>query len=522
MAKGRVSMQKLRELLRLKQQCGQSNRAIASALGISHTAVRRHLEICADRGITFAAVAEIPDSDMLSLLETGRRAEDPRLAMLHDNMAHYARELTRVGVTRQLLWQEYKHANPDGYGYSQFCLHFQQWLDAQKLEMHVDHKAGDKMFVDYAGEKMHYVDPLTGEKVPVEIFVAVMGASSYTYVEASANQKAPNFIQSCVNALHYFGGAPAAVVPDCLKSAVIRADRYESAINRMFADFGQHYQCTILPARPRKPKDKAKVEGSVRIVYQRIFAPLRDRVFHSLAQLNHAIAQELVRYNDHVMKGYGKSRKELFAELDKPALRPLAPRYEVKSYQYRKAGANYHVYLPDDMHYYSVPYVYRGLMVDVWYSASHVEIYHENRRISLHPRSRRKYGYTTTKDHMPPQHRYQDDWNAEKIRAYADAVGVNMRACVDIILGGVAHPEQGYRSCSGLLSLTRKYPRADVDRACAFAIDIESVTYSSVKNILISRVHESASGDAEHVPASPLPEHENIRGAEYYTKELLH
>ena len=522
MAKGRVTMQKLRELLRLKQQCGQSNRAIGAALGISHTAVSKHLETCAARGITFDTIEHLADSDIQSLLATQERVEDPRRMTLHDNMAHYARELTRVGVTRQLLWLEYRQVNPDGYGYSQFCLHLQQWLDAQKLEMHVDHKAGDKMFVDYAGAKMHYVDPLTGEKVPVEIFVAVMGASSYTYVEASASQKTPNFVQSCDNALHYFGGVPNAVVMDCLKSAVIRPDRYESVTNRIFADFGQHYRCTILPARPRKPKDKAIVEGSVRIVYQRIFAPLRDRVFHSLAQLNIAIKEELVRYNDCVMKGYGKSRRELFLELDKPALRPLAPRYEVKSYQRRKAGANYHVYLPDDKHYYSVPYMFRGLMVDVWYTASHVEIYHENRRISLHPRSHRKYGYTTTREHMPPQHRYMDDWNAEKITAWADAVGPNMRACVDIILGRGEHPEQGYRSCSGLLALTKKYPSADVEKACEFAIGIESVTYSSVKNILISRVHESAPDGSAPAPATPLPDHENIRGADYYTKELLH
>ena len=522
MAKGRVTMQKLREILRLKQQCNLSNRAIGAALGISHTAVRKHLEASNARGITYHLVAELSDGDLQSLLGTEDAEDDPRLKTIHSNMAYYVRELTRVGVTRHLLWQEYKQTYPEGYGYSQFCLHLQQWKDAQKLEMHIDHKAGDKLYVDYAGEKMHYVDLISGEMVPVEVFVATLGASSYTYVEASMNQKIPCFIQSCANALHYFGGVPKAIVPDCLKSAVTRADRYESTISRIFAAFGQHYQCTIHPARPRKPKDNARGEGSVRIVYQQIFAPLRNRVFHSLAQINQALAEELVRYNDRIMKGYGKSRRELFCELDKPALMPLASRYEVKSYQHRKAGANYHVFIPEDMHYYSVPYVYRGRMTDVWYTSSHVEIYHENRRIALHPRSYRKYGYTTIKAHMPPQHRYQDDWNAEKITVYADAVGENMRACIDIILGRAAHPEQGYRSCNGLLSLTKKYPRADVDKACAFAIAIESVTYSSVKNILISRVHESSPAGDDSVLISPLPEHENIRGADYYAKELLH
>ena len=522
MGQGRVTMEKLREILRLKQQCNLGNRTIAKAMGLSHTAVGCHIAACVARGITYETVSEMPDEEFRALLVDERREDDLRLKILHENIQYYIRELSRVGVTRHLLWEEYRLQHKDGYGYSQFCLRIQQWKDAQKLEMHVDHKAGDKLFVDYAGHRMHYVDRQSGEFIPVEIFVATLGASSYTYVEACHNQKVPSFIQACVNALHYIGGAPKAIVPDCLKSAVTRADRYESTINKTFTDFARHYGCAALPARPRKPKDKAKVEGAVRIVYQQIFAPLRDVVFYSLAEINRAINRELERYNDRIMQGYGKSRRELFLELDKPELTSLASRYEVKEYQLRRAGSNYHIYLPEDMHYYSVPHEYRNRMMNIWYTASHVEIYSDNRRIALHQRSIKKNGYTTAQEHLPPEHRFRDGWSVEKITESADTIGTHARAAIDKILEMAAHPEQGFKSCSGILSLTKKYLRADIDNACKYAIAINSVTYSSVKNILASRVHEHPPADTELLATQSLPEHDNIRGADYYTKELLH
>mgnify|MGYP003738636329 CR=1 FL=1 len=512
-------MQIIREILRMKTQCRMSNRAIGKALHISHTAVSEHIESCARRKITYAIASALSDAELKEQLAGEMKPIDGRLKNLHDRMETIRHELTRTGVTRQRLWSEYKTEYPDGYGYSQFCMHFQRWSYMQKIEMHVDHKAGDKMYVDYTGQKLRYCRIDTGELIDVEVFVAVLGASSFTFVEASENQKLSCFINSCANALHYFGGAPNAIVPDCLKSAVTKADRYEHMINKVFAKFGEHYQCSILPARPRKPKDKALVEGAVRIVYQQIFAPLRDRIFYSLAEINSAIAEELVRYNNRVMKGYGKSRREMFIDIDKPALKPLASRFEFREYQHRRAGANYHVYLPHDRHYYSVPYSCRGRVVDIWYTASHVEIYHENRRIAIHLRNYKENGYTTDKSHMPPQHCYRDEWNAEIIAARADAIGTGMRACVDSILSRPEHPEAGCKACMGLLSLLRKYPRADLDKACAYAVRIDAVSYRSVKNILVSRVHEYET-HSDSALARALPEHHNIRGAEYY-KELL-
>jgi hypothetical protein len=321
--------------------------------------------------------------------------------------------------------------------------------------------------------------------------------------------------------LHYIGGVPNAIVPDCLKSAVTKADRYESTINKTFADFGRHYGCAILPARPRKPKDKATVEGAVRIAYQQIFARLRNRTFHSIAQINQAIREELIAYNDRIMKGYGKSRRERFLELDKPALRPITSRYEVKEYQKCRAGAQYLIFLSCDKHYYSVPHEYRNRVMDVWYTASHVEIYNENKRIAMHPRSYKKYGYTKVKEHLHPDHLYLEQWNAEMLIARADVIGVSVRDCVEIILNRATHPEQGFRSSNGLLSLKNKYTSTDINKACAHAIAIDSVTCTSVRNIRTSRVHDRAPSETDHVLTLPLPDHENIRGADYYTKELL-
>jgi len=521
MAKGRVTMEKLREILRLKQQCNLVNRAIGKALGISHTAVGERLAACVERGIHYNIAASLSDSELQALLSAEKRDDDPRLKVFREKIDYFLKELTRTGVTRHLLWEEYRIEHPDGYGYSQFCEHILQYKKDSKLEMHVDHKAGDKLFVDFTGERMEYIDLLTGEIVPVEVFIATLGASSFTYIEACANQKIPCFIQACANAFHYIGGVTNAIVPDCLKSAVTKADRYESIINKTFADFGRHYGCAILPARPRKPKDKATVEGAVRIAYQQIFARLRNRTFYSIAQINQAIREELIAFNDRIMKGYGKSRRERFLELDKPALRPITSRYEVKEYQRCRAGAQYHVFLSCDKHSYSVPHEYRNRIMDVWYTASHVEIYCENRRIAMHPRSYTKYDFTTTKEHKHPNHLYLEQWNAGKLIARADVIGTHVRECVEIILDRAEHPEKGFKSCNGLLLLKNKYTSADMNKACAYAIEIDSVNCTSVKNILISRVHDRAPSDADHVLTLPLPDHENIRGADYYTKELL-
>jgi len=521
MAKGRITMEKLREILRLKQECKLVNRAIGKAIGISHTAVGERLAACAERGIHYNMAALLPDSELQELLSAEKRDDDPRLKILHEKIDYILKELTRTGVTRHLLWEEYRIEHSGGYGYSQFCQHILQYKKDSKLEMHVDHKAGDKLFVDFTGERMEYVDLLTGEIIPVEIFVATLGASSFTYVEACANQKIPCFIQACSNVLHYIGGVPNAIVTDCLKSAVTKADRYESIINKTFADFGRHYGCAILPARPRKPKDKATVEGAVRIAYQQIFARLRNRTFHSIVQINQAMREELFAYNDRIMKGYGKSRHERFLELDKPVLRPLSTRYEVKEYQRCRAGAQYHVFLSCDKHSYSVPHEYRNRTMDVWYTASHVEIYCENRRIAMHPRSYKKYDFTTVKEHKHPNHLYLEQWNADKLIAREDVIGAYVRDCVEIILNRAEHPENGFRSCNGLLSLKSKYPNADINKACAHAIAIDSVTCTSVRNILTSRVHDHAQSNTDPVLTLPLPDHENIRGADYYTMELL-
>jgi transposase len=296
---------------------------VSRALNISRPVVTDYLQRCEIAGLDYRKVKDMSDGALESLLTRIIKVHEPpdiRYEELALRFPKIHEELKRRGVTRMLLWEEYRAENPEGYGYTQFCYHFQRWSDGNELSMHIEHKAGDKVFLDFSGEKLAITDRFTGERTPVEVFVAIFGASLLTYVEGVMSQKKEDLITACVNTLHYAGGVPRAMVPDNLKSAVTKAHRYEPDINPEYMDFARHYDTTILPARPYKPKDKALVEGAVKLVYQRIFAPLRDRVFYSLAELNAAIREALERFNDRPMKGYGKSRRELFETVEKPAL----------------------------------------------------------------------------------------------------------------------------------------------------------------------------------------------------------
>jgi transposase len=520
MAQRKATMKKIREILRLKEESKLSLRKISQVMKLSRPVITDYLERCVRHGLTFQRVLNMPDDELEEILRTDIASpnDDERHHALAERFEMMSRELKRVGVTRQLLWEEYRQEHPDGYGYSQFCYHYHNWGTGQELSMHMEHKAGDKMFVDFAGEKLFIVDRITGEIIPVEVFVAILGASQLTYAEATLSQKKQDFIQANVNALDYAGGVPGAIVPDNLKSAVTKADRYEPDINPEYTDFARHYGTTILPARPYKPRDKPLVEGAVKIVYQQIYARLRDRVFHSLGELNAAIREELGCYNNRTMKGYGKSRRELFEEIEKEALRPLpAQRYTHRDFLRVKAQFNYHVYLGPDKHYYSVPFQYRGLMLDVFYSANSVEIYHCNVRIAIHLRNRERYRYTTVPDHMPPHHRFRNDWSAEKFISWAEDIGVDVREVIEIVLSLRQHPEQSYKSCLGILSLAKKYGGERLNRACAKARYLESYSCKTIGNLLENNM------ECEEVSPglfdSPLPSHDNIRGSEYYKME---
>lgn len=353
MARKGTAMNKIRELVRLHEECGLSLRKTAQAINLSRPVTNNYYTKIKQQGLTYNAIKDMPDSELFTALQADTAGfVDERYVRLAERFEYIARELKRVGVTRHLLWEEYRREDTDGYGYSQFCYHFQMWQNSHELSMRIEHKAGDKMYVDFAGKKLAVTNRKTGAKQEVEVFVAILGASNLTYVEAVMTQRKHDFLRVNVNALHYMGGVPRAIVPDCLKSGVTKGDKYEPEINPEYLDFARHYGTTILPARPYKPRDKAIVEGAVKIVYSWIYARLRNQIFYSLEELNRAIREELERYNNRKMQRYGQSRRELFNEIEKTALLPLPTEvYEIREYKRLKVQFNYHIYFSPDRHY---------------------------------------------------------------------------------------------------------------------------------------------------------------------------
>lgn len=520
MAQRRTPMKRIREALRLRTECGLSLRKTAQILSVSRPVLTEYLLRCEELEISYQKSIELTDKELVALFENKPKKIDTKYQELEVLFPQYIQELSRPGVTRQLLWEEYRRDHHGSYSYSQFCYHFQQWRNNRELHMVIDHKAGDKLFVDFTGKKLHLVDSHTGELSTVEVFVATLGASKLIYAEAVRSQKKHDFIQAQANALEYIGGVPQGIVPDCLKSAVTKGHRYEPDINPEYQDFARHYGTTILAARPYKPRDKAVVEGSVRIVYQRIFAPLRDRIFHSLEELNKAVREELETLNNRKMQFYEKSRWEFFREIEKNYLSPLpVEHYLLREYRKLKVQFNYHIYLNNDKHYYSVPYRYRGMQVEVFFTTKSVEIFHNNERIAVHVRNYRQFGYTTHREHMPAHHCYRDDWNAEKLLSWGSRVGLHVREAIDLILSRKSHPEQGYKTCLGILNLKKKYGSERLNNACKKAVRYEHVSYKAIENMLNNGVEDCDQQDL--FEDYTLPRHENIRGKKYYTKEDL-
>lgn len=513
-------MKKIREILRLGEH-GQSERSIASALGVSRPTVSEYLRRFKQAGLTFAALTAMKDEEMHGMLSKPA-APDAKESRLEARFPDYLRELKRTGVTLKLLWDEYIVEDPDGYRYSQFCHLFYEWRKATSVSMHIEHRAGDKMFVDFAGNKFTYTDQMTGETRRLEVFVAILGASQLTYAEALPDQKLESWIRANENALRYFGGVSRAIVPDNLKAAVTKADRYEPDINPQYADFARHYDTAILPARPRKPKDKALVENAVRLVYERVYAPLRDRTFASSSGVNRAFRALIDEHNNRPMQKLNISRRALFEETERTALRPLPiTRYEFRSFQGPTTiQFNYHVYLKADKHYYSVPYRLRkkSRKISLYYTNSAVELYAGSERIAVHARDRRPHGYTTLPEHMPSHHRHVADWSPERILKHAESHGPHVRKLAQSILSGRAHPEQAFKSCQGIVHLAKKYGDFRVNRACKRTLEAGIHSYRTVKNILESGLDQI---DEEQPDLRVLPTHENIRGGDYYEEERL-
>lgn len=508
----RVSMRRIREVLRLSWGGKLSPRAVAQSCGLGRTTVREYLQRARQAGLSWPLPEKLSDGELETLLfpppvsPTNAPRPLPDWERVHE-------ELKRKGVTLFLLWEEYKAVHPEGYEYSRFCDLYRAWAGRLPVWMRQDHKAGEKLFVDYAGMTMPVVNRKTGEIREAQIFVATLGASNYTYAEPTWTQTLPDWIGSHVRALEFLGGVPSLIVPDNLRSGVSSACRYDPDANPTYAEMAAHYGTAILPARVRKPQDKAKVESGVLGVERRILAKLRNRTFFSLTELGQAIAALLVEYNRRPFQQLEGSRRSLFIEVDKPALKPLpANRYEYAEWQKARVSLDYHVRADD--HYYSVPYRLVKERVDVRLTNTAVEIFHRGTRVASHLRSPNKHRHTTRKEHMPQGHRAHAEWTPERVVRWVGQAGEATAEVAERIIASRAHPEQGFRACMGIKRLGEVYGTGRLEAACQRALALQSPSYKSVKSILDKGLDRKPLPNA--APQPPPIEHENVRGADYY------
>lgn len=522
-------MRQIKEVLRLRYQAKLSQRQIALTVGLGKSSVADYIERAQRAGLEWSAIDLLSERELEQQLfrQLGRNEPASRAPI---DLAWVRREMYRSGVTLQLLWSEYAEAatarDPTvrPYQYSQFCDAYAQYRRTLKPTMRQEHRAGEKLFVDFSGVRPQLVDPLTGEVTHVELYVAVLGASNYTYAEATRSQQLADFVGATTRAMEYFGAVPEIIMPDQLRSAVSRPCLYEPEINATFAEMGQHYGCAIVPARPKKPRDKAKVEVGVQVAQRWILACLRNRMFFSLDELNVAIAELLERLNTRPLSKKTESRRALFEALDRPAMRELASSRYVLGQWRLDVGVPPDYLVQFDERLYSVPCALIGQRVDIRATSMMVEVFHQQQRIATHVRS---YGPKSkpvvTPDHRPRSHREYGAWPPERFVSWARTIGPNVAALIEAMLAADRHPELRYRSALGVLRLAKSYGAERVDAACRRAVSIRSPSYRSVQTILKHGLDRKPltlvdADDAPPTAADRSPVHENVRGAEYYDK----
>jgi transposase len=509
-------MRKVRDVLRLAVGQGLSLRQVGTSLGVPFTTVADHLRRAAAAGLGWPLPEGMSDAELEARLfpkePVARPVERPA-----PDWAQVRTELARKGVTLMLLWLEYKESHPEaGYSYSQFCHLYRSWRGRLDLVMRQEHRAGEKLFVDFPGDRLPIYDRKTGEVAfEAELFVAVVGASSYAYVEAVASQSLPHWVGAHVNCFEHLGGVTEILVPDNLRSGVTKVNRYEPEINATYQEMADHYDTAVIPARVRKPRDKAKAEAGVLLVERWILARLRNRRFYSLAEANADIEKALAWLNDRPFKRLSGSRRSLFEEIDRPALRPLpATRYACGEWKFDlKVNIDYHI--EAGRHYYSVPYQLVGQRVDVRSSASTVEVFHSGKRVASHLRSRKVGGHTTDPAHMPDSHRRYAEWTPSRIIEWARKTRPKTASLAEAIMESRRHPEQGYRSCLGIIRLGERYGTDRLEAACARALAARALSYRSVESILAHNLDSVPLG--EPAPRRTRGRHRNVRGPEYYS-----
>lgn len=515
MANKLTDMSKVRKVIHLYEK-GESKMFISQYLSLSRNTVKKYIALYKVLGMSYDEIEKKSDSDLEQLFCSNQSDElSSKHKAVYEFFPYMERQLKKENVTRHQMWEEYYVKHPDGLKVSQFCNLYKQWSKKVNPVMHMEHKSGDKLFVDYAGKTLEIVDPQTGEVIPVQFFVSILGASQYTYAEASPSQKKEDFILSVENSLHFIGGVPAAIVPDNLKSAVTKSSRYEPTLNDMFRDFAEYYDTTILPARAYKPRDKSLAEGAVRILYTRIYTEIKKHVYHSIKELNAAIWQLLEQHNNTKLTGRPVSRKKLFEEDEKHHLSPLPEtRYEIKYIALATVMQNGHVSLGKDKHYYSVPYQYLRKKVKIVYSQSTVEIFYKYQRIATHKRNFKPYNYTTEKEHLASTHRFVSDWTPQRFINWAEHIDIVVKEFIICILNEKKHPEQAYKSCMGVLSFAKKVGNERLINACKRAVDYQMFNYKIIDTILKRGLDQMPPEDQG--TEQELPEHKNIRGNKYY------
>lgn len=502
-------MSKITEVLRLKFDTKLSNRNVAHCLKIGAATVSDILARFRQAKIDWPLPEDMTEVILEERLYPSKKSSamkaQPDFSAIHQ-------ELKRKGMTKLLLWQEYLEDNPiNAYKYTQFCTLYQRWRKKQKRSMRQLHAAGEKLFIDFCGPTVPIVHPETGEIRKAQIFVATLGASNFTYIEACESQKQESWLMAHVNAFEFLGGIPELLIPDNLRSAVTKADRYEPILNENYLKLARHYGTAIMPARPYKPKDKAKAENAVLIVERWILMRIRKQTFHSIASLNKALKELLAELNLRPFRHLPECRQTLFDKLDKPALKALPNyRYEYVDHHHAKVGVDYHVFYKK--HAYSVPHMYVKERVTMEVSARLVRIYHKNKCITQHPRKNEQGGFSTIAEHMPLSHQKQH-WSPEQLLHWGSGIGPGTRAFVEQLLIGKEHSEQAYRACLGLLNLERLYTSERLDKACQSALLHGYPDYQTVQNLLKNKL--------ENQPPEPKEEtqsihHRNLRGSTYY------
>jgi transposase len=497
-------------------QDGLSNRAIGDLLGISRNTVNNYMKLFKACNHEFEELLKMENAQIQELFTSHTTIKNERFEQLTLYFDKVNKGRNHPGFTFQYHYQEYKQEAVDPYSYTQFMEHYKRKYSKIKGSMKLEHEAGKEVYIDYAGKKLHITDKETGEIIPVEVFIALLPSSQYTYVEASMSQKREDMIESMGNALSFFGGVPKAIVSDNLKSAVTRASKYEPIVNRTFKDFARHYNCVINPTRSYAPQDKALVENAVHLAYQRIYYPIRNMVFFTLKDLNKEIKRRLDDYNNLLFQRKQASRKELFQSVERSYLKPLpAQKYEIKDYKRAKVQKIGYVYFSPNKSYYSVPYRFIGKTTLIHYTKSTIEIYYNHVRIATHKRNVSMGIYNTNKDHLSSTHKAYSDWSPEFFKKMASKHGDDVITIIDKVICDCDYPEIGYRRAMGIIQLHRTFGSDRLNNACKRALHVGTTSYKHINNML--KNNKDKEPFIQEVFTNPhIPKHENMRGASNY------